>query len=237
MKVGTVVREGIWEKNPVFVLFLGLCPVLAVTTSLKNGVGMACAATAVLICTNTIIAALRKVIPAEVRIPCYIVVIATFVTLVDLIMKAYTPALNEALGIFIPLIVVNCIILGRAEAFASKNSPGMSTADAVGIGIGFLVALVIVSGVREILGAGQIWGMNIFPQSFYDNYFAPIGVMVQAPGAFLALGCLLAMFAHFNNRKVRCQREQAALPWVETITEELRKQKPVKKDKEKKKEE
>ncbi|TET37329.1 MAG: electron transport complex subunit E [Planctomycetota bacterium] len=234
MKVGAVIREGIWERNPVFVLFLGLCPVLAVTTSLKNGVGMACAATAVLICTNTIISAMRKIIPAEIRIPCFIVIIATFVTLVDLVMKAYTPALNEALGIFIPLIVVNCIILGRAEAFASKNSPGMAVGDAIGIGLGFLIALVIVSGVREILGAGQIWGVNIFPQAFYDKVFAPIGVMVQAPGAFLALGCLLALFAHMDNRRVRCEREEAALPWVDTMDEILRK---VPEKKKKKKEE
>jgi len=235
MKIGTVIREGIWEKNPVFVLFLGLCPILAVTTSLKNGVGMACAATAVLICTSTIISAMRKIIPDEIRIPCFIVVIATFVTLVDLLMKAYTPALNEALGIFIPLIVVNCIILGRAEAFASKNSPAMSAGDAVGIGLGFLVALVIVSGVREILGAGQIWGVNILPQAFYDKVFAPIGVMVQAPGAFLALGCLLALFAHMDNRKVGRRRAQAAQPAMEAavvcLTAVVEKKKPKKEEK------
>ena len=160
MKTWLAFWSGIFKNNPTFRLVLGLCPTLAVTTSLENALGMGLAASFVLICSNGLVSALRKVIPAAVHIPCYIVIIATFVTAVDLLMQAYLPALSESLGIFIPLIVVNCIILGRAEAFACKNGVIDSLADGLGAGIGFTLALALIAAVREVVGAGSltVWG-------------------------------------------------------------------------------
>ena len=183
-----ILTNGIIKENPVLVLVLGTCPALAVTNSTINGVGMGLAATFVLICSNVVISLLKKVIPDKVRIPCYIVVIAGFVTMVDLLIQAFLPALAKSLGVFIPLIVVNCIILGRAEAFASKNSPLDSILDGVGIGLGFTLALTVIGAVREILGSGAIFGVNL---GFAD--VAPL-IFVLAPGAFLVLGYLMVLF-------------------------------------------
>ena len=188
--------KGIVKENPIFVLLLGLCPTLAVSTSVKTGLAMGLAASAVLICSNVIIAAIRKGIPKEIRIPCFIVVIAGFVTIVELVMKAFFPLkISEALGIFIPLIVVNCIILGRAEAFASRNSVFRSFLDGAGIGLGFTLALLLVSAIREILGNGTFWGIKI------AEHFEPASIMIQAPGAFIVLGLLLGFFNWIRQRK------------------------------------
>ncbi len=184
--------KGLWAEIPPFRLVLGLCPTLAVTKSVENGIGMGLATTFVLVFSNLLISLLRNVIPTKVRIACYIVIIATFVTIVELVMQAYTYPLFLKLGIFIPLIVVNCIVLGRAEAFASKNNPVMALADGLGIGIGFTLSLASLGAVREILGAGTItiWGGSpIFDMS---NWFHPFTFMVEAPGAFAALGLMLA---------------------------------------------
>lgn len=199
MQRGTFAGEfakGVWHENPVFVLLLGLCPTLAVTTSLQNGVGMALAATFVLVCCNLIISLIRKFIPDEIRIPCYIAVIATFVTIVDNAMHGFMPELHKALGIFVPLIVVNCIILGRAEAFASKNNPLLSVADALGIGLGFLVALSIISGIREFTGSGKLWGIQVWKLEDVANsgIFKPVTAMISPAGAFLLIGLLLGFF-------------------------------------------
>ena len=184
----SVLLNGLIWENPTFVLMLGMCPTLAITTSGMNGIGMGLAATFVLLCSNVVISALRKVIPDSIRIACFIVVIAGFVTCVDLLIQAFVPALSESLGVFIPLIVVNCIILGRAEAFASKNSPLDSILDGVGIGLGFTLALTVIGAVREILGSGAIFGVNL---GFAD--VAPL-IFVLAPGAFLVLGYLMVLF-------------------------------------------
>lgn len=183
--------KGLWEEIPVFRVVLGLCPVLAVTTTVENGIGMGLATMFVLICSNVVIATLRHLIPNKVRIPCYIVVVATFVTIVDLTMDAYVHELHNKLGIFIPLIVVNCLILGRAEAFAGRNSVRLSLADGIGMGTGFTLALILVSAVREILGNGSItvWGnMGISIKDFQS-----LLVMILAPGGFITLGCLLGL--------------------------------------------
>jgi electron transport complex protein RnfE len=181
--------KGFVSENPVFRLALGLCPVLAVTTSLKNGVGMGVAATFVLVGSNVIVSMIRKGIPARIRIPCYIVVIASFVTVVDLVMAGYTPELHKNLGIFIPLIVVNCIILGRAEAFASKNSVGRSLIDGLGMGLGFTFALIVIASVREIIGTGKIWDLVLLGESYN-----PVLMAVLSPGAFITLGLLIGLF-------------------------------------------
>lgn len=186
--------KGIAVENPVFGLALGLCPALAVSTSVVNAVGMGAAATFVLLGANIIIASVRKVIPDRIRIPCFIVVIATFVTIVELLMKAYFPVLSAALGIFVPLIVVNCIVLGRAEAFACKNRLLPSIFDAVGMGAGFTLALCLVAAVREILGAGKLLGFAIFKN------FDPAAMMVLAPGALLTLGLLIGLVNLFHIR-------------------------------------
>lgn len=205
---GEVLR-GIWRENPIFVIMLGLCPTLAVTTTLQNGVGMAAAATFVLIFSNLIISALRRFIPDGVRIPCFIVVIATFVTIVDLIMSAYLPELHKSLGIFIPLIVVNCIILGRAEAYASKNNVAFSIADGIGIGIGFLLALVIISGIREVTGAGALWGYPLAHWEKLKGWFQPALVMIQPVGAFLLIGLLLGAFQWARLAKQKLAKQNA----------------------------
>src|SRR3989339_1368230 len=153
--------KGLWTENPIFRIVLGMCPTLAITTSVNNAIGMGLAATFVLVCSNAAVAALRNIVPGKVRIPCYIVIIATFVTVVDLLMNAFTHELHKALGIFIPLIVVNCIILGRAEAFASKNSVWLSIADGIGMGIGFTLSLIVVAAIREILGNATLLGYAV----------------------------------------------------------------------------
>jgi electron transport complex protein RnfE len=190
--------KGFIRENPVFRLVLGLCPTLAVTTSLKNGVGMGLATTFVLVGSNIIVSLIRKAVPSRIRIPCYIVVIASFVTVVDLVMAGYTPELHKNLGIFIPLIVVNCIILGRAEAFASKNTIGVSFIDGLGMGLGFTFALVITGSVREIIGTGKIWGLGLLGQ-----HYNPVLIAILSPGAFITLGLLIALFNLMEKKKKR----------------------------------
>lgn len=181
--------RGLYKENPVFRLALGLCPTLAVSTSAFNSIGMGAAATFVLLGSNIIVSLIRKGIPAKIRIPCYIVVIATFVTIVDLVMHGFAPQLHKNLGIFVPLIVVNCIILGRAEAFAGKHSVGRSILDAVGMGIGFTLALLLIGVIREILGSGTVFGKMVL-----GSGFNPVILMILPPGAFLTMGLLLGLF-------------------------------------------
>ncbi|MBN1758068.1 MAG: electron transport complex subunit E [Chitinispirillaceae bacterium] len=188
-------KRGIIEENPILVLALGLCPALATSTSVQNGLGMGLAATFVLACSNVIVSMLRKVIPDKVRIPCFIVVIATFVTIVQLVMKAYLPALDKQLGIFVPLIVVNCIILGRAEAFASKNNMFMSLVDGIVMGLGFTVSLCILSIIREVLGSNKLLGLKVFPG------YQPMTVFILAPGGFFTIAFVMGMIKYFGNRK------------------------------------
>lgn len=180
--------SGIFRENPTFVLMLGMCPTLAVTTSAINGVGMGLTTTAVLIMSNIIISLLRKVIPDGVRIPAFIVIIASFVTIVELCLKAYIPSLYESLGLYIPLIVVNCIILGRAESFASKNNVIYSLFDGLGMGLGFTLGLTCIGIVRELLGNGTLFGMNVLSDSY-----EPFTIFILAPGAFLVLAFLVAI--------------------------------------------
>ena len=182
-----IILSGIVKNNPTFVLVLGMCPTLGTTTSAENGMGMGLATMAVLIMSNLVIS-LKNIIPDKVRIPAFIVVIASFVTIIQMLMQAFVPALYDALGVFIPLIVVNCIILGRAEAFASKNSPFDSALDGVGIGLGFTLSLTVVGAVREILGSGAIFGVSL---GIAD--YTPL-IFVLAPGAFLVLGYLMVLF-------------------------------------------
>lgn len=183
-----VIVNGIIKENPIFVLLLGMCPTLATTSSAVNGMSMGLATMFVLIMSNTVISMLKNFIPDMVRIPAFIVVIATFVTIVEMMMKAYVPALADSLGIFIPLIVVNCIVLGRAEAFASKNKVFASSLDGLGIGLGFTFALTLLGAVRELLGTGKVFSLSIYPESFGSLLF------VLAPGAFIVLGFLIAGF-------------------------------------------
>jgi electron transport complex protein RnfE len=182
------ISKGIWKENATFKLLLGMCPVLAVTTSAENGLGMGLATTFVLVCSNSVISILRKLIPSRVRIPAFIIVIASFVTVVQLSMEAWVYDLYQALGIFIPLIVVNCLILGRAEAFASKNPVLRSVCDGIGMGLGFTLALFILGAVRELFGAGSILGVTIFGAAYQ-----PMLLMILPPGAFITLGLLLAL--------------------------------------------
>lgn len=184
----SVFLNGLIKENPTFVQLLGMCPTLAVTTSLKNGIGMGLSATAVLIASNAIISALRKVIPQKVRIAAYIVIIAAFVTIIQMCLEAFLPELSSSLGIFIPLIVVNCIILARAEAFASKNNVFHSIMDGLGMGLGFTAALSLISAVREFLGAGTIFDIPI-----YGNVIQPAAIIRLAPGGFIVLGLLVAL--------------------------------------------
>ena len=179
-------KSGIFDENPTFVQLIGMCPTLAVTTSLANGIGMGLSATAVLVLSNIVISLLRRLIPSKVRIACYIAVIATFVTMIDLLLQAFIPSLSDSLGLFIPLIVVNCIIFARAEAFASKNGVVKSAVDGLGMGLGFTVALVIISSVREILGAGTLLGYPV-------GISTPATVMILPPGGFLTLGLILGI--------------------------------------------
>lgn len=182
------IYNGLIKENPIFILMLGMCPTLAVTTSGNNGLYMGLTTTLVLAMSNLVISALRKVIPEKVRIPAYIVIVATLVTVVQLLLEAYLPQINELLGIYIPLIVVNCIILGRAEAYAAKNSAALSLFDGIGMGLGFTLALTAIGIVRELLGAGAIFGKVIFPESF-----EPMTIFVLAPGAFFVLAGLTAL--------------------------------------------
>ena len=184
--------KGLWNEVPPFRLVLGLCPVLAVTKSVENGIGMGVATTFVLVGSNVLVSILRKLIPSKVRIACFIVIIATFVTVVELVMQAFAYPLFLKLGIFIPLIVVNCIVLGRAEAFASKNGVFRSLLDALGIGIGFTLSLMALAAVRELLGTGMltIW---VTPIQIFGPSFQPFSFMVEAPGAFMALGLMLCL--------------------------------------------
>ena len=188
--------RGIWKENPEFVLLLGTCPTLALTTCATNGVGMGLATTFVLIGSNLVVSCISSIVPKKIRIPVYIVVIATFVTVVDLLMQAYAPAsLYEALGIFIPLIVVNCIVLGRAEAFASKNTPFQAVLDAVGMGLGFTIALTLLGAIREFVGTGSIFGVKLIT-CWTTDFLLP----GAAPGAFIIVGAILGLKSYFNRR-------------------------------------
>ena len=205
-------KDGLLDKNPVFVQLLGMCSTLAITTSLFNGIGMGLAVTIITICSNVLISALRKVIPNQIRIAAYITIIAGFVTVVDLLLKAYIPALSESLGVFIPLIVVNCMVLGRAEAFASKNGVLASAVDGLCQGIGYTVALVVVCVVREFLGSGTFGGgllnggegIRILPEG------VPAMQMVMPVGGFLAMGCILAGFQYMTRKMENARKDKEA---------------------------
>lgn len=188
-----VLKAGVIDENPTFIQLLGMCPTLAVTTSLINAIGMGLSATFVLVCSNLVISLVRKVIPSKIRIASYIVIIATFVSVIEMLLKAYIPSLSAALGLFIPLIVVNCIILARAESFASKNKPIPSAFDGLGMGLGFTLGLSVLGTVREILGAGSILGIQL-----YSN---PAIMFILPPGAFLVLGILLAILNVIKAKK------------------------------------
>lgn len=196
MSLGKIIKNGLIDENPVFVQVIGMCPTLAVTTSAINGLGMGLSTTAVLVCSNIVIAMMRKIIPSKIRIPAFIVVIATFVTIIGMLLKAYIPSLDNALGLFIPLIVVNCLILGRAESFASKNKTLESAADGLGMGLGFTLSLTVLAAIREILGNGSLFGISLFGASF-----EPALLFILPPGAFLTLGFLLAGLNKLKNKK------------------------------------
>lgn len=196
------IYNGIVKENPTFILVLGMCPTLAVTTSVSNAIGMGLSTMVVLVFSNLLISMLRKVIPDQVRIPAYIVVIASLVTVVELLLKAFIPSVYAALGLYIPLIVVNCIILGRAESFAGKSTPVLSAFDGIGMGLGFTIALSLIGLFRELIGAGTILGMQIMPSGYQ-----PVSIFVRAPGAFIVLGLLIAALnalnvQHNGNKKV-----------------------------------
>ncbi|MDD2402962.1 MAG: electron transport complex subunit E [Victivallaceae bacterium] len=199
--------KGIWKENPVLVLLLGTCPTLAVTNNAVNGLGMGIATACVLTGSNLVVSLIKNLVPSKIRIPCYIVIIATFVSVVDQLMEAYAPAtIYNALGIFIPLIVVNCIVLGRAEAFASKSGLFRSVLDALGMGIGFTLALVLLGGTREFLTSGSLFNVKIIT-AWTVNFMLP----GNAPGAFILLGCFLALKNHFNFRRA-VKRGEAYIP-------------------------
>lgn len=197
-----VFLNGLITENPTFTLMLGMCPTLAITTAAASGIGMGLATTAVLVCSNLFISLLRNVIPEKIRIPAFVVVIASFVSVVEMLMKAYLPSLSETLGMYIPLIVVNCIIFARAEAFAFKNPPVASIADGLGMGLGFTCAITILSMIRELLGSGAIFGMTVMPESY-----VPMAIMLKVPGGFITLGLLLALV---NGIKKAVARRQTA---------------------------
>ncbi|MDA3845802.1 MAG: electron transport complex subunit E [Vallitaleaceae bacterium] len=196
------IKNGIIDENPIFVQVLGMCPTLAVTTSAKNGIGMGLATLAVLIASNFAISLMRNIIPSKVRIPAYIVIIASFVTMVDLLLQAYMVSLYDALGLFIPLIVVNCIVLGRAEAFASKNTVKNSVLDGLGMGLGFTAALGVIGLIREFFGAGELFGFKLYEAlpDAVQGQIQPISILVLAPGAFIVMGILFAVFNHINSK-------------------------------------
>lgn len=213
--LGQEFTKGLLKENPVLRLVLGTCPTLATTTSLESAIGMGLSAALVLVCSNIVISALRKVIPQKVRIPCYIVVIAGFVTIVQMLVKAFLPSLDQQLGVYLPLIVVNCIILGRAEAFAGKNGVVASALDGLGMGVGFTAALVIMGGVRELLGAGSLLGFTILPESI-----PPMTIFVLAPGGFFVFGILMACANKLAERKGKPKATLgcAGCPMAETCT-------------------
>lgn len=190
-----VLLNGIIKENPTFVLLLGMCPTLATTSSAINGMSMGLSTMFVLICSNAVISMLKNVIPDMVRIPAFIVIIATFVTVIEMLMNAYVPALAESLGIFLPLIVVNCLVLGRAESFAAKNSVISSIFDGIGMGLGFTLSLTLLGSVRELLGTGTIFSLNIFPEEYGSLLF------VLAPGAFIVLGYLISIFNSLQRKR------------------------------------
>ena len=196
MKFTKLLKNGIVDENPVLVQVIGMCPTLGVTTSAINGLGMGLSTTAVLICSNIVISLMRKFIPDKIRIPAFIVVIATFVTMVGMLLKAYIPALDDALGLFIPLIVVNCLILARAESFASKNTPIKSAVDGIGMGLGFTLALGIMGAIREIIGAGTIFGIALPWLSVH-----PMLIIALAPGGFFVYAIMIAAINHFTKGK------------------------------------
>ena len=196
MNIFKIIKNGIVDDNPTFTQVIGMCPTLAVTTSAVNGLGMGLAATFVLTLSNIFISILRKIIPANIRIPVFVIIIAAFTTIVGLLLKAFMPALDRSLGLFIPLIVVNCLILARAEAFASKNPPLASAADGIGMGLGFTIALTTLGVIREILGNGSLFGISLFGASFQ-----PALIMILPPGAFLLLGILLALRNKLSSAK------------------------------------
>lgn len=198
-----ILTKGIIKENPVLVLLLGTCPTLATTTSAINGLGMGVSTMVVLICSNIVISILKNVIPNKVRIPCYVVVIASFVTIVQLMLQAYLPALNKSLGLFIPLIVVNCIILGRAEMFASKNSVVDSALDGLGMGIGFTLALGMMGLIREFLGSGTAFGVSIYA----GTSITPAGIFMLAPGGFFVFAILIAAINYFTKGKAIKKKE------------------------------
>ena len=189
------ITNGLIKENPTFVLMLGMCPTLGTTTSALNGMSMGLATTFVLICSNVVISLLKNLIPDKIRIPAFIVVIATFVTIIQMAMEAYLPALYDSLGLFIPLIVVNCIVLGRAEAFAAKNNPFASFCDGLGIGLGFTFGLTLLGIVRELLGTGALFSLRVFPEEF------GVLIFVLAPGAFITLGYLIAIINKLRTSK------------------------------------
>jgi Na+-translocating ferredoxin:NAD+ oxidoreductase subunit E len=193
--------KGIWRENPIFVQMLGLCPTLAVTNSVANSVAMGLATLFVLVCSSILVSSLRKLIPNEVRISSYILIIATFVTVADLALEAVVPDIHKALGAFIALIVVNCIILGRQEAYAAKNSVGRSALDAIGMGLGFTVTLLMMGGLREVLGSGTFLGFSVF-----GPHFEPWVIMVLPPGGFLTLGVILLVMAWWKQRRTPAVR-------------------------------
>ena len=191
-----IFMNGIINENPTFRMVLGMCPTLAITTAVSNGIGMGLATTVVLVCSNLFISLLRKAIPDEIRIPAFIVVIATFVTIVQLVIKAFLPALDAALGMFIPLIVVNCIIFGRAEAFACKNKPLASIADGLGMGLGFTCAITLICAVRELFGAGTLLGVQVMPAGYM-----PMDLLVKPAGGFIVLGLMMALMNKLMPKK------------------------------------
>lgn len=193
-------KRGIFFENPILILALGLCPALAVSTSVKNGFGMGVAATFVLVCSNLIVSLIRHLIPYKVRIPAFIVVVATFVTMVQLVLAAYLPALNKSLGIFVPLIVVNCIILGRAEAFASKNGPVRAVLDGIVMGAGFTLALCTLSAIRELFGSNKLMGLRVAPG------FEPMTVFILAPGGFFAIALVMGFINFQKQRRERAKQ-------------------------------
>lgn len=210
--------NGLVKENPTFVLMLGMCPTLAVTTSAINGIGMGLSTTAVLIMSNMMISMLRKIIPDSVRMPAFIVIVASFVTIVDFLMEGFVPSLYDSLGLYIPLIVVNCIILGRAESYASKNPVVPSIFDGLGMGLGFTLGLTLIGLFRELLGAGQIFGAQVLSLS----WFTPITIFVMAPGAFLVLACLVAIMNIVRakmeaKRQATCKHPDVSLVIVQDV--------------------
>lgn len=197
MKINDILKNGIIKENPVLVQVIGMCPTLAVTTSAINGIGMGLSTMVVLVCSNIVISSIRKIIPEKIRIPSFIVVIATFVTIVGMLLKAFLPSLDKALGLFIPLIVVNCLILARAESFASKNKPLESAIDGISMGLGFSIALTILGAIRELLGNGSLFGLEMFGANYQ-----PALLFILPPGAFLTLGFLLAGLNKLKKKEV-----------------------------------